>query len=97
MRLFSLCQIIKNCMALQSTKSLSASKVKLCMTLPPVMHLKTSLADEIALKTWHLILQEVEQTAQLALDIWKEKSFLHVVFSILLWTKQGRLNNFVNF
>lgn len=34
----------------QNTKSLSASEVKLCMTLPPVMHIMTSLADEISLK-----------------------------------------------
>lgn len=46
------------------------------------------------------MLQEMEQTAQSALDIWKEQSFLparDTVISILLWSKQGRVNNFGNF
>lgn len=43
--------------------------------MPPVLHLMASLADGIALKTWHLMLQELEQTEQSALN---EQSFLPV-------------------
>ena len=72
----------------------------MCLTLPPVLHLMAPLADGITLKTWHLIVQELEQTEQSALDVLKEQSFLPVqgaITSVLLWSKQGRVNNFGNF
>jgi len=58
------------------------------------------VADGIALKSWHLIVQELEQTEQSALDVLEEQSFLPVqgaITLILLWSKQGRMNNSVNF
>lgn len=41
---------------------MSAGEVKLYLTLPLVWHLMAPLADGIALKTWHVIVQELEQT-----------------------------------
>lgn len=49
--------------------------------------------------SWHLIVQELEQTGQSVLDALKEQSLLvkGAINVILLWNNQEMVNNFGSF